>query len=127
MQTGQRISIQTILLALAICAPVNAAPLPEGTFTAADLQTALQGGSIVHRGMTRSGSEATTFAVGYIEALADTEARAGRWCGRNTIKPHEIWAAVSEHLRSRAGDGKNQAANEAVAVALPKIAPCRHQ
>ena len=97
---------------------------PEVVFSADQLLEALRGRQINYLHIFSSGDEAVAFANGYINAVATVEARAGRWCGMMTIKPHEVVSRVGDFIVASGADAKNQAADVAVAQALQQLRPC---
>ena len=115
-----------MLLCVAAYLPTAAAAKlrPEVVFSADQLLEALRGRQINYLHIFSSGNEAVAFANGYINAVATVEARAGRWCGMMTIKPHEVVSQVRDFIMASGADTKNQAADIAVAQALQRLHPC---
>lgn len=101
-----------------------AASLPSGALSATDLLDAVKGKEIGHRGILRSGKEATMFADGYIEAVADAEMRSGRWCSKTAVLPGEIVERVASYIENYPNDARQFAADQAVAEALQRHLPC---
>ncbi|MFV0436707.1 MAG: Rap1a/Tai family immunity protein [Desulfopila sp.] len=94
-------------------------------FPASALRDALEGESFGHRGMLRSGQEATAFAEGYIAALSDIGEERGTWCGAPHILVHEVTAQVYDYLVEMGEAAKFTPAAEAGLAALNALWPCK--
>lgn len=126
--TADLLPLGAICVALAMAAPAycGGAAASNGPilFSASTLRDAIRGEAISHRGIMRSGPEATAFAEGYIAALSDLATEHEVWCGEADILPHEVTAHVYDYLTGLGETAESIPADAAGLAALKALAPC---
>lgn len=125
IRSARKLNITLLLfimpIALNLTGSATANPHPSAVLTTADLRDALAGKQMGHRGILREGTDARTFAEGYIAATAEAAAASRLWCGIHRIKAHELTSQVYERLTNTK---PSTSAGAAINAALKSMYPC---